>query len=78
MPLLTSSNLAKESNVGGQGELFGVIGNFIIAVIFIVIMVFNALFRKMERNFYWWMCLFIVFPLSVLRGSYTYQIELLN
>jgi hypothetical protein len=59
---------AKGVQWGGQGELFGTIFTFIIAIIFIVVMIFNALLRKAGQSFYWWMCLFIVFPLFALMG----------
>ena len=59
---------------GNQGQLFGIIYTSLIALVFIAIMILNALFRKTARNFYYWMCLLIALPLFVLIGiSYYYS-----
>jgi len=52
---------------GGQGVLFGNIFTFVIAIIFLIVTILNALFRKNGgRAFYWWMCLFIIIPLFII------------
>jgi len=50
----------------GEGVMFGELYAFVIAIIFIIIMIINALFRKTGKSFYWWLCLFIVIPLIII------------
>jgi len=50
----------------GEAIMFGDIYTFIIAIIFIITMIFNALLQKTGQSFYWWLCLFTVIPLIIL------------
>ena len=50
----------------GEAIMFGDIYTFIIAIIFNITMIFNALLRKTGQSFYWWLCLFTVIPLIIL------------
>ena len=63
---------------GNQAQLFGIIYTSLIAVVFIAIMILNALFRKTARSFYLWMCLLIALPLFVLIGISYYYIILVK
>jgi hypothetical protein len=50
----------------GEGVMYGDLFAFVIATVFVIIIIFNALFRETGQSFYWWLCLFIVIPLIIL------------
>jgi len=47
----------------GEGIIYGDILTFLIGIIFLVVIILNAFFRKTGQAFYLWLCLLIVVSL---------------